>query len=554
LGVVVMLTIGATDPTLAGVAHSAAPAASSKSTLLPFRSGPGGPTGTGPVHTLFDAAARLSAADSEALSSRKAPSGPQYPTSAATPMSFPGHAHADVLVLNWASAVQRVEVLKGRSGEIVWSRRIPGAYAVEQALVRSPPRQTLIVYSATYDVTSSPDGSYTARETDLVQSLDATSGKTRWRWQSSGAETWAEGGPASRSLLSNVIEPSGLLHHQHGNDVLAVRISTSTTAAYVTPLVLSGQDGSVRLNGQPTAGQYGVTVSPAGDLSGDATDDFLVVAHNDSSDVSGSSETAAYSGADGALIWRHRYAVIDIDVTPGVRLTRDSKPDMVMQLERNSGDVVVAINGRNGGVLWRRPGKNAPPLHARDGRTDLVPVLTEEQDGNERLSIVTGTGRIRSSRSLDTHCRGADDLSSYPVADANGDGHQDIDFNRYCVRNGHDWSYSQLLFSDGTQGVREPYMDLVPPTSRLRPHLSALFDQKVEPSRLVLTARNGASGVVLWAAALRRSAVSDLAYGRFIRKSAQILVVTYAHATTVRVLEAATGKTVWKRTVSHVPS
>ncbi len=295
------------------------------------------------------AIARVRSADPSALTLPSNTPRSQHPTAVAAPISVSGRRHADVLVLLSASPAPRVEVLSGRSGATVWSRAIPGAYAVEQALIATArSRRALVVYATTSTMTSSPDGSYTAHESDVIEALDGKSGELLWRWHSSGEVTWIANGPASISMLTNVIEPAGILRQPSGDDVLAVRVSTSRAGADVTPVVLSGADGSWRSNGPTSTGQYGVTATPAGDLSGDSYDDFVVVSHNDAAQPSGPSEIAAYSGADGAALWRRQYAVVDLSVSVGMRLSHDDQPDMIAQLERSSGDVVHALNGRDG--------------------------------------------------------------------------------------------------------------------------------------------------------------------------------------------------------------
>jgi len=491
------------------------------------------------------ASKRLAIADPSALVATDAGGGAA--PAEVLPAGEPG-GRADVVELSDQGPAARISLLDGRAGGTIWSRKIAGGYALEQFRRGGQQRLTFAVYSALFEGQASPDGSYVAEEQDTITAVDGRSGRIVWSRSSTGTETYAAASQAiGAGFVTDVVEPSGVLHQASGDTLLAVTVSTSGLQANVTPVAISGTTGTTAFIGEPTSGEWGVVVSPLGDVTGDASSDYLVVADNDGQVMP--STVSADSGHDGRVLWSRGFASDDLSAMPGVRLQGNEHSDVLLRVDDGAGGLIEAMDGRTGQTRWERSGFDAIPLWSSraQGLTHVAVLASDAEERQLTVRVLRASGTLLWVRRLATRCRGAEDLWYASVGDVDGDGYQEPLINRLCARNGVDRSFSDAFIGPHGHAVAQPYVSVTPPQEPLERHLDLVFAERFG-THLRLLAHDVRNGRHLWTTVLPpRSAVSSVAYGSFIRKGNQILLCTYGANPRVTVLSGRTGRVIWSR-------
>ena len=214
--------------------------------------------------------------------------------------------------------------------------------------------------------------------------------------------------------------------------------------------ILSGSDASVlySFDGDNEGGQFGFSVSGAGDVNGDGTPDLIIGAPFDPNNGISTGSARVLSGSDGSILYTFYGDSLGDrfgwSVSGGGDVNGDGTPDLIVGAPRNnnSGDLsgtTRVLSGSDGSVLYNFDGNSSGDSFGQsvsnagdvngDGRADVI-VGAPLDDNN---GIDSGSARVLSGSDgsvlYNFDGDNYEDQFGYSVSgagDVNGDGIDDL--------------------------------------------------------------------------------------------------------------------------------
>ncbi|NQE54158.1 Outer membrane protein assembly factor BamB [ANME-1 cluster archaeon GoMg3.2] len=181
---------------------------------------------------------------------------------------------------------------------------------------------------------------------------------------------------------------------------------------------------------------------PAGDLNGDNKSDAVIVLSSCKEPISGKSygEVIGVNGCDGTELWSIHY-VGDIDEWVGMsatpaNLTSASRTDVIVNIETETlyGDrtIIMAINGRDGSVLWEKSVTTSvvgvPVDLNNDGKDEVVLGMSEEMaESHYFINRATNVTVVNGNKGEEIWSKEYSEVVTFePAGDLTGDGANDL--------------------------------------------------------------------------------------------------------------------------------
>jgi hypothetical protein len=364
-----------------------------------------------------------------------------------------GDGRVDLLDFRNVAHRSGITARDGLTGTPIWHHVVSSSESsfvdAQPMMVGVPARRGVLVEKDTEAVKG-------RHETDTVTltAWDGSTGRTLWT-RSLTATATENGGLTATDGDPRVV---GVFHDVAGrdSDVLATETSSDGFDDNVTPVVVSGRDGSVTTRRQISTEQQGsrIQISAEPDLSGDGLDDILAVVPG-FPPASGLphhlGRTLALRGDTGATVWTsHGVDLADLqEIDSAGTVSGGSVPDLVFEsINRKSNTLphlfdFALVRGRDGKLLWQHSATEDVVLgHAGARRRGAVGLLREpnsDRAGDRTFSSVTllayaANGKRIYSTTHRTSIRtvpkakprfGFDDETN-PFGDVQPDGSQDV--------------------------------------------------------------------------------------------------------------------------------
>jgi outer membrane protein assembly factor BamB len=329
----------------------------------------------------------------------------------------------------------------GRTGRVVWTRRVNGASRVGFALKLAPvgmrARPGLLVGIAS----AAPVAGGGESVSLSIQAWSGKTGKTLWM----SAPVTGTVSKANRiETDTRVPRTPEAFHARTGAEDVLVSTETSVThpkfgsrSGSVSATLINGRNGNESTPYSSVASTSGVPrIQPAGDLSGDGRNDVLAI-------VPGSpGSLIAEAGNTGKVLWRDRLSLgQNSSLASAGRISERSASDLILQSR-----ALRIIRGRDGKVLFFRtkhtnedatPFAFGIPAGPHGVRAVAMVSTTNLNTGNRFgagliIRAVTATGHLVWRRKIATSMAfsgrsGGTLAGSAPIGDVQPDGSTDLE-------------------------------------------------------------------------------------------------------------------------------